>query len=42
MDVCKELEPDFKDAGGSHFVACWLYDTVPSSYVGQQQAAVSN
>jgi oligopeptide transport system ATP-binding protein len=24
MDVCREQEPDFRDAGGGHFVACWL------------------
>jgi len=23
MDICKEQEPEFKDAGGEHFVACW-------------------
>jgi oligopeptide transport system ATP-binding protein len=25
MDICKEQEPDFRDYGDSHFVACWLY-----------------
>lgn len=25
MDVCKEVEPQFKDYGGKHFVACHLY-----------------
>jgi oligopeptide transport system ATP-binding protein len=25
MDICKEQEPDFRDYGVSHFVACWLY-----------------
>jgi oligopeptide transport system ATP-binding protein len=23
MDICKEQEPEFKDAGGEHFVSCW-------------------
>jgi len=23
MDICKEREPEFKDAGGGHWVACW-------------------
>ncbi len=26
MDVCREQEPAFKDCGGEHFVACWLYE----------------
>ncbi len=26
MDICREQEPDFKDVGGGHFVACWLYE----------------
>jgi oligopeptide transport system ATP-binding protein len=26
MDVCREQEPPFKDYGGGHFVACWLYE----------------
>ncbi len=26
MDICREQEPQFKDAGGGHFVACWLYE----------------
>jgi len=25
MDVCKDNEPEFRDYGGEHFVACWLY-----------------
>lgn len=25
MDVCREQEPPFKDYGGGHLVACWLY-----------------
>ena len=25
MDVCREQEPAFRDYGGGHFVACWLY-----------------
>ena len=25
MEVCKENEPEFRDYGGEHFVACWLY-----------------
>ncbi len=25
MDICKEVEPQFKDYGGKHFVACHLY-----------------
>ncbi len=25
MEVCKEQEPEFRDYGGGHFVACWLY-----------------
>jgi oligopeptide transport system ATP-binding protein len=25
MDVCHEQEPAFRDYGGGHFVACWLY-----------------
>jgi hypothetical protein len=23
MDICKESEPEFKDAGGEHWVACF-------------------
>lgn len=23
MDICKEEEPEFKDVGGEHWVACW-------------------
>jgi oligopeptide transport system ATP-binding protein len=26
MDICKDKEPDFKDLGSEHFVACWLYE----------------
>jgi len=26
MDICREQDPVFKDAGGEHFVACWLYE----------------
>ncbi len=26
MDICREQEPPFKDHGGDHFVACWLYE----------------
>jgi oligopeptide transport system ATP-binding protein len=25
MDVCRENEPEFRDYGEEHFVACWLY-----------------
>jgi len=25
MDICHEIEPEFKDAGGEHFLACHLY-----------------
>jgi len=25
MDICKEIEPEFKDIGGEHFVACHLF-----------------
>jgi oligopeptide transport system ATP-binding protein len=25
MDICKEVDPEFKDVGGGHFVACHLY-----------------
>jgi oligopeptide transport system ATP-binding protein len=25
MDICRETEPEFKDIGGEHFVACHLY-----------------
>jgi oligopeptide transport system ATP-binding protein len=25
MEVCKENEPEFRDYGDGHFVACWLY-----------------
>jgi hypothetical protein len=23
--VCRENEPEFRDYGGEHFAACWLY-----------------
>ena len=26
MDICRDKEPDFKDLGSEHFVACWLYE----------------
>ena len=26
MDICREADPVFKDAGDGHYVACWLYD----------------
>ena len=26
MDICREQEPQFKDIGGGHRVACWLYE----------------
>jgi oligopeptide transport system ATP-binding protein len=25
MDICRENEPEFRDYGEEHFVACWLY-----------------
>ncbi len=25
MDICREEEPEFRDYGNEHFVACWLY-----------------
>ena len=25
MDICKDQEPEFRDYGGGHHVACWLY-----------------
>ncbi len=25
MDVCRQQEPEFKEAGAGHLVACWLY-----------------
>ncbi len=25
MDICRETEPEFRDYGGEHYVACWLY-----------------
>ena len=42
MPVCKEVEPTFRDVGGGHSVACWLYETVPSQYAAQEQIAVPN
>jgi oligopeptide transport system ATP-binding protein len=26
MDICREQDPQFKDYGKGHFVACWLYE----------------
>ncbi len=26
MDICREKDPEFKDHGSGHFVACYLYD----------------
>jgi oligopeptide transport system ATP-binding protein len=26
MDICRQEEPSFKDVGGGHWVACWLYE----------------
>jgi oligopeptide transport system ATP-binding protein len=26
MDICRERDPEFKDHGNGHFVACYLYD----------------
>jgi oligopeptide transport system ATP-binding protein len=26
MDICRQEEPPFKDYGGGHFAACWLYE----------------
>jgi oligopeptide transport system ATP-binding protein len=38
MDICREQDPDFKDYGNGHFVACWLYEdgsvAKPSSPLG--------
>lgn len=42
MPVCKNEEPTFRDVGGDHFVACWLYETVPSQFATQEQAVVVN
>jgi hypothetical protein len=39
MAVCKEEEPEFLDTGSGHFVACWLYEAVPSQYADQEQVA---
>jgi oligopeptide transport system ATP-binding protein len=25
MDICREQEPEFRDYGGGHYVACWLH-----------------
>jgi oligopeptide transport system ATP-binding protein len=25
MDVCREQEPEFRDYGSGHYVACWLH-----------------
>jgi oligopeptide transport system ATP-binding protein len=25
MDICRENEPEFRDYGGGHYVACWLH-----------------
>jgi len=27
MDICREKEPPFRDLGGEHFTACWLYES---------------
>ncbi len=29
MGICREVEPEFRDIGGGHFVACHLYDDIP-------------
>ncbi len=26
MDICREKDPEFKDYGGGHYAACWLYE----------------
>ncbi len=26
MDICHEKEPPFRDMGGDHYTACWLYE----------------
>jgi oligopeptide transport system ATP-binding protein len=26
MDICREEDPEFKDVGDGHYVACWLYE----------------
>jgi len=26
MDICRQEEPHFKDYGGGHYVACFLYE----------------
>ncbi len=26
MDICREQDPEFKDYGDGHFVACWLFE----------------
>jgi oligopeptide transport system ATP-binding protein len=25
LDICPEQEPDFREYGSGHYVACWLY-----------------
>jgi oligopeptide transport system ATP-binding protein len=25
LEVCRDNEPEFRDYGGEHYVACWLY-----------------
>ena len=42
MPVCREEEPEFLNVGNGHFVACWLYETIPSQYAAQEQVAVAN
>jgi oligopeptide transport system ATP-binding protein len=27
MDICREKEPEFKDSGSGHWVACWLVES---------------
>ena len=29
--ICREVAPEFRDLGGGHFVACHLYDDVPTA-----------
>ena len=26
MDICRQRDPEFKDSGNGHFVACFLYE----------------
>ncbi|MBI3958572.1 MAG: ABC transporter ATP-binding protein, partial [Chloroflexi bacterium] len=26
MDICRQIDPEFKEAGDSHYVACFLYE----------------